>query len=146
MGLALLTKWTALALLPLAGLALGYRAWRSRSWAQLLREGASLGMATIQRLFLMDAGSLSSGIRLLKAHPPDFVEVLPGLVPKGAARGVIVEVGEDGALAASLHISAMYGRPLREVATDVQRAVTDALLTHTGQTVASDRCARAGHR
>ena len=62
---------------------------------------------------------------------------LPGLVPKGAARGVIVEVGEDGALAASLHISATYGRPLREVATDVQRAVTDALLTHTGQTVAS---------
>jgi len=53
---------------------------------QLLREGASLGMATIQRLFLMDAGSLNSGIRLLKAHPPDFVEVLPGLVPKAITR------------------------------------------------------------
>ncbi len=62
---------------------------------------------------------------------------LAGLVPKGPARGVTVEVGEDGALAASVHISALYGRPLREVATDVQRAVTDALLTHTGQTVAS---------
>ncbi|MBN2248375.1 MAG: Asp23/Gls24 family envelope stress response protein [Coriobacteriia bacterium] len=62
---------------------------------------------------------------------------LAGLVPKGAARGVIVEIGEDGALTASIHISALYGRPLREVATDVQRAVTDALLTHTGQAVAS---------
>ncbi|MHB1137225.1 MAG: Asp23/Gls24 family envelope stress response protein [Coriobacteriia bacterium] len=62
---------------------------------------------------------------------------LAGLVPKGPARGVIVEVGEDGALTASIHISAHYGRPLREVATAVQRAVTDALLTHTGQAVAS---------
>ncbi|MDY0341518.1 MAG: Asp23/Gls24 family envelope stress response protein [Coriobacteriia bacterium] len=62
---------------------------------------------------------------------------LAGLVPKGAARGVIVEVDGDGALAASIHISALYGRPLRGVATAVQRAVTDALLTHTGQTVAS---------
>jgi glycerol uptake operon antiterminator len=49
---------------------------------QLLREAAGLGMATIQRLFLMDSGSLSNGIRLLKSNPPDFVEVLPGLVPK----------------------------------------------------------------
>lgn len=48
MGLALLTKWTALALLPLAGLALGYRAWRSRSWAQLLHEGALVfGLAAL---------------------------------------------------------------------------------------------------
>lgn len=62
---------------------------------------------------------------------------LAGLVPKGPARGVIVEVKEGGALAASIHISALYGRPLREVATSVQRAVTDALLTHTGKTVAS---------
>jgi len=62
---------------------------------------------------------------------------LAGLVPKGPARGVIVEVGQDGALTANIHISALYGRPLREVATEVQRAVTDALLTHTGQTVAS---------
>jgi len=62
---------------------------------------------------------------------------LAGLVPKGSARGVVVEVGEDNELTASVRISASYGRPLREVAADVQRAVTDALLTHTGQAVAS---------
>ncbi|HHJ98912.1 MAG TPA: Asp23/Gls24 family envelope stress response protein [Actinobacteria bacterium] len=62
---------------------------------------------------------------------------LAGLVPKGAARGVVVEVGEGNELTASVRISASYGRPLREVATEVQRAVTDALLTHTGQAVAS---------
>lgn len=61
---------------------------------------------------------------------------LAGVVKKGSAsRGVIVEVGEDGALTASVRIAANYGRPLREIATDVQRAVTDALLTHTGQAV-----------
>ncbi|MRS13161.1 MAG: Asp23/Gls24 family envelope stress response protein [Actinobacteria bacterium] len=62
---------------------------------------------------------------------------LAGLVQKGTARGVCVQVAEDQALVASVRISANYGRPLREIAGDVQRAVTDALLTHTGQTVAS---------
>lgn len=62
---------------------------------------------------------------------------LAGLVQKGSARGVVVQIAEDGALVASVRISANYGRPLREIAGDVQRAVTDALLTHTGQTVES---------
>ena len=47
-GLALITKWTALALLPLAALVLLYRAWRSRSWALLVREGALVfGLAVL---------------------------------------------------------------------------------------------------
>lgn len=62
---------------------------------------------------------------------------LAGVVKKGTARGVCVEVGDDGALVASVRISALYGRPLREIAGDVQRSVTDALLTHTGQAVAT---------
>lgn len=60
---------------------------------------------------------------------------LAGLVQKGAARGVCVQVAEDGGLVASVRISASYGRPLREIAEEVQRVVTDALLVHTGQTV-----------
>jgi len=62
---------------------------------------------------------------------------LAGVVKKGSSRGICVEVGEDGSLVAAVRISALYGRPLREVAGDVQRAVTDALLTHTGQSVAT---------
>jgi uncharacterized alkaline shock family protein YloU len=62
---------------------------------------------------------------------------LAGLVQKGASRGVCVEVHEDGALCATVRIHAQYGKPLRAVATAVQRAVIDALLTHTGQTVSS---------
>jgi uncharacterized alkaline shock family protein YloU len=62
---------------------------------------------------------------------------LAGLVQKGSSRGVCVEVSDEGALVVSLRIHAAYGRPLREIATDVQKAVVDALLTHTGQTVAA---------
>jgi len=62
---------------------------------------------------------------------------LAGLVQKGQTRGVGVELDENGALVVSVHVVAKYGRPLREMATEVQRAITDALLTHTGQQVAS---------
>jgi uncharacterized alkaline shock family protein YloU len=62
---------------------------------------------------------------------------LAGFVQKGSARGVCVEVGDEGALVATVRIQAAYGRPLREIARDVQRAVSDALLTHTGQAIAS---------
>lgn len=63
---------------------------------------------------------------------------LAGLVQRGPqTRSLTVEINEAGELAVSVHISASYGRPLREVATAVQRAVTDALLTHTGQAVAA---------
>lgn len=60
-----------------------------------------------------------------------------GLVQKGSQRGVVVCLGDDGALAAQVHIAVHYGRPLREVATAVQRAVADALLSQTGHTVTS---------
>lgn len=82
-------------------------------------------------------------IALVAAEGVDGVAGIPGaagiagLVQKGNARGVCVQVNEDDTLVAAVRISAMYGRPLREIAGDVQRAVTDALLTHTGQTVAS---------
>lgn len=63
---------------------------------------------------------------------------LAGVVKKGSAsRGIIVEIGEDGSLVAAVRICAHYGRPLRDIAGDVQRSVTDALLSHTGQTVAT---------
>lgn len=50
---------------------------------QLLRRAREHGLMTIQRLFLMDSESLTNGVRLLSSAPPDLVEVLPGLVPKG---------------------------------------------------------------
>ncbi len=50
--------------------------------APLLKRASNEGLITIQRLFLVDSSSLEHGVRLLKAHKPDYVEVLPGLLPK----------------------------------------------------------------
>lgn len=37
---------------------------------------------TVQRLFLIDSSSLEKSYRLIKRTQPDYIEVLPGLVPK----------------------------------------------------------------
>ena len=87
--------------------------------SQLLRAASTLGLATIQRMFLMDSASLESCVRLMRGNPPDLVELLPGLVPKAIsivrrrldipviAGGMVTEEGEvaqalsAGALAVS---------------------------------------------
>lgn len=62
---------------------------------------------------------------------------LAGLVPKSGTRGVVVSIGDDATLHVVLHLTVRYGTPLRDVATSVQRAVGDALLTQTGQKVSA---------
>ena len=54
--------------------------------SQPLRRAGELGLMTIQRIFLVDSGSLTGGMRHLSANPPDFIEVMPGLVPKAIVR------------------------------------------------------------
>jgi len=58
----------------------------------LLKAARELNLITIQRLFLVDSASLTSGIRMMRVSPPDFVEVMPGLVPK-AIRTLKMELG-----------------------------------------------------
>lgn len=41
---------------------------------------------TVQRLFLIDSNSLEKSYRLIQRTQPDFIEVLPGLVPKYISR------------------------------------------------------------
>ena len=54
--------------------------------SQPLRRASELGMMTIQRIFLVDSGSLTGGMRHIMANPPDMIEVMPGLVPKAIVR------------------------------------------------------------
>ena len=51
----------------------------------LLRCAKEEGLKTIQRLFLVDSSSLETGERIVSAAKPDYLEVLPGLVPKAIA-------------------------------------------------------------
>ncbi|WP_044894242.1 glycerol-3-phosphate responsive antiterminator [Bacillus alveayuensis] len=36
----------------------------------------------IQRLFLIDSGALEKSLELIKKYEPDYIEVLPGIVPR----------------------------------------------------------------
>lgn len=53
------------------------------------------------------------------------------------AKGVAVDVGEDGSLSVALHIAVDYGLPLRKVAQEVQKVVSEALASMTGQRVSA---------
>ncbi|MGI5900302.1 MAG: glycerol-3-phosphate responsive antiterminator [Christensenellales bacterium] len=50
--------------------------------SSLLKHARNEGLLTIQRLFLVDSSSLETGKRMTETSKPDFLEVLPGLVPK----------------------------------------------------------------
>ncbi len=66
---------------------------------------------------------------------------IAGLVQKGSRKGtsraVDVTVGEDGALTARVHIQIAYGSRLRDVASQVQIVVADALASQVGVDVAA---------
>lgn len=47
----------------------------------LLRYGREIGLVTVQRLFLIDSLSFETGINIIKNYRPDFVEVMPGIIP-----------------------------------------------------------------
>lgn len=100
---------------------------------EITLEGIGVAPGVLETIALVAAESVD-GV----AGVPGASSGLAGLVQKGtSARGVCVQVNEDNTLVAAVRISALYGRPLREIAGDVQRAVADALLTHTGQKVAT---------
>lgn len=40
------------------------------------------GVKSIQRLFVLDSGSIEKGYALIERTQPDYIEVLPGIVPK----------------------------------------------------------------
>jgi glycerol uptake operon antiterminator len=51
--------------------------------SNLLKHGKEIGLITVQRLFLLDSRALNSGVDIIKSYHPDFVEVLPGIIPRG---------------------------------------------------------------
>lgn len=60
---------------------------------------------------------------------------IAGLVHKAGGRDVDVAVEEDGDIVVSVHISVAYGRPLRDVAAEVQTAVAEAVSGQIGRDV-----------
>lgn len=48
----------------------------------LIKRAKQLGMAAVQRGFMLDSRSLNSFEQQIAQSKPDFVEILPGLLPK----------------------------------------------------------------
>ena len=60
----------------------------------LLKRAAEEGLVTVHRMFLIDDASFHSGIRLIKTSKPDFVEVMPSLVPK-AIKALVSQIPQS---------------------------------------------------
>lgn len=97
---------------------------------EILLEGLGVAPSVLETIATLAAESVD-GVEAVLARP------VAGLVAKGSARGVTVEVGEDGALAVQVHVQMKYGRPLRKVAEDVKAAIADAMRAQTGHEVGS---------
>jgi glycerol uptake operon antiterminator len=69
-----------------AGLAYASAHWKPAgiitTRAQLVKAARELGLLAVQRVFLLDSASIKSGIQLIDQCRPDFVEVMPGVIPK----------------------------------------------------------------
>jgi glycerol uptake operon antiterminator len=50
--------------------------------ASLMSVARSLGLATVQRMFLLDSQSVRTGLEMAHSASPDVVEVLPGILPE----------------------------------------------------------------
>ena len=49
--------------------------------APFIRRAQQLGLSAVQRMFLLDSISLKNVITQMEAHRPDYIEVLPGVIP-----------------------------------------------------------------
>lgn len=58
--------------------------------APLIRRAQQLGILAIQRMFLLDSMSLQNILTQMESNRPDFIEVLPGIIPS-----VIQEITEQ---------------------------------------------------
>jgi uncharacterized alkaline shock family protein YloU len=63
------------------------------------------------------------------------IQGFAGLVQKGANRPISVIAADDGTLSVAVHVRALYGSPLKEIAHGIQRSVADALRSQTGHPV-----------
>ena len=51
----------------------------------LIKPAREAGFLTVERIFLVDSLSVQTGTKLVLAHHPDFVELMPGTMPEVVA-------------------------------------------------------------
>ena len=50
--------------------------------AYILRTARELGFVTVQRIFALDSQGMNTVQEMLHAASPDFMEIMPGVIPK----------------------------------------------------------------
>jgi len=48
----------------------------------LIHAAKNIGLATIQRLFILDSLSIHTCLKMMQSNHPDLMEVMPGIIPK----------------------------------------------------------------
>ncbi|MBN2880312.1 MAG: glycerol-3-phosphate responsive antiterminator [Clostridia bacterium] len=48
----------------------------------LIKHAKQLDMLTVQRMFLLDSSSIKSGIEMAENSAADYIELMPGVIPK----------------------------------------------------------------
>lgn len=48
----------------------------------LATKARSLGLVTVQRIFLVDSQSVQTGLQMAREVKPDYLEVMPGILPE----------------------------------------------------------------
>ena len=59
----------------------------------LTQKARSLGLITIQRLFMLDSLSIQTGIKMVNDNRPDLIEIMPAIIPK-----VILRIKKESAI------------------------------------------------
>jgi uncharacterized alkaline shock family protein YloU len=79
-------------------------------------------------------GVVETMIELAAGQVEGVASVAPSALGKIAktAKSTEVSIDEDGCFVVSLHVTAVFGRPLRQLGAAVQDAVSDALESQTG--------------
>jgi uncharacterized alkaline shock family protein YloU len=86
-------------------------------------EGLDIAPGVVEQMIELAAGSVD-GVAYVEPSPL-------GKISK-AAKNTEVTLDEDDKFVVSLHLTAVYGRPLRQLGAAVQDAVSDALMSQTG--------------
>jgi len=90
---------------------------------ELSLEGLDVAPGVIEMMVDLAAAQVE-GVACVETSPL-------GKISK-ASKSTEVSVGEDGSFAVVVHVTADFGRPLRQLGAAIQDAVSDALESQTG--------------
>lgn len=90
---------------------------------ELSLEGLDIAPGVVETMVELAAGQVD-GVASVESSPL-------GKISK-SSKSTEVTLDDDGSFVVSIHITAMFGRPLRQLGAAVQEAISDALESQTG--------------